>query len=228
MPFVVASDGVRLYAEAHGEGPPILLSCALNTTHENWRPQVEPLVAAGYRLLLWDYRGHGLSDAPEDPAAYSMERVVQDLGQVLEALAPGARVVLGGLSFGGLVSLHFALRQPDRVRALLLVDTGPGFKNPEAQRRWEESVERTASYLERKGLEAFVASQRRDLFLVPVAITYERLVEEGSMIEELEGGEKTPESVLEAARRDFWLDAGQALEYGLVHKVVKKRDELPE
>lgn len=39
---------------------------------------------------------------------------------------------------------------------------------------------------------------------------------------------KTPEAVLEAARRDFWLDAGQALEYGLVHKVVKKREELPE
>ncbi len=39
---------------------------------------------------------------------------------------------------------------------------------------------------------------------------------------------KTPEAVLESARRDFWLDAGQALEYGLVHKVVKKRDELPE
>ena len=39
---------------------------------------------------------------------------------------------------------------------------------------------------------------------------------------------KKPEDVLESARRDFWLDAGQALEYGLVHKVVKKRDELPE
>jgi ATP-dependent Clp protease protease subunit len=39
---------------------------------------------------------------------------------------------------------------------------------------------------------------------------------------------KTPEAVLDAARRDFWLDAGQALEYGLVHKVVKKREELPE
>ncbi|HEX5050211.1 MAG TPA: ATP-dependent Clp protease proteolytic subunit [Planctomycetota bacterium] len=39
---------------------------------------------------------------------------------------------------------------------------------------------------------------------------------------------KKPEEILEAARRDFWLDAGQALEYGLVHKVVKKRDELPD
>ena len=39
---------------------------------------------------------------------------------------------------------------------------------------------------------------------------------------------KTPEMVTESARRDFWLDAGQALEYGLVSKIVKKRDDLPE
>jgi pimeloyl-ACP methyl ester carboxylesterase len=160
VPFVTASDGVRLHAEAHGAGGvPVLLSCALNTTLENWRPQVDPFVAAGYRLLLWDYRGHGRSDAPEDPAAYSMTRVVDDLEQVLDALAPGVRAVVGGLSFGGLASLHFALRRPERVLALLLVDSGPGFKNPEAQQRWEESVERTASYLERKGPEALVASR---------------------------------------------------------------------
>ena len=162
MTHVRASDGVRLYAEAHGEGPPVILSCALHTTHENWRPQLAPLAAAGYRAILWDYRGHGLSDAPEDPGAYSMERVVDDLGEVLEALVPGEPAVLGGLSFGGLASLHFALRHPARVRALLLVDTGPGFKNPDAQARWEESVERTAGYLESKGLEAFVASRARE------------------------------------------------------------------
>lgn len=159
MTLVTASDGVRLYAESHGEGAPVLLSCALNTTCENWRPQVAPFVAAGYRLLVWDYRGHGRSDAPEDPRAYSMERVVSDLEEVLDALAPGAPAVVGGLSFGGLASLHFALRRPERVRALLLVDSGPGFKNPEAQRRWEESIERTASYLERKGPAALVAGR---------------------------------------------------------------------
>jgi pimeloyl-ACP methyl ester carboxylesterase len=159
VPFVSASDGVRLYAEAHGGGSPVVLSCALHTTCENWRPQVPPLVAAGYRVVLWDYRGHGRSDAPGDPEAYSMERVVEDLAQVLDALAPRAPVVLGGLSFGGLASLHFALGRPERVRALLLVASGPGFKNPEAQRRWEESVERSASYLERKGLAAFVESR---------------------------------------------------------------------
>jgi pimeloyl-ACP methyl ester carboxylesterase len=159
MTRVKASDGVHLYAEAHGEGLPVLLSCALNTTHENWRLQVAPLVSAGFRVLLWDYRGHGRSDAPDDPAAYSMEQVVDDLGRVLDWGAPGETAVLGGLSFGGLASLHFTLRHPERVRALLLIDSGPGFKNPKAQAAWQAGVDKTAGFLERKGLEAFVESR---------------------------------------------------------------------
>jgi pimeloyl-ACP methyl ester carboxylesterase len=159
MATVVASDGVELYAEAHGDGFPVLLSCGLCTTHENWRPQVEPWVAAGLRVLLWDYRGHGRSQAPRDPAAYSMRQVVDDLGRVL-AWGAGARpAIVGGLSFGGLASLHFALGEPARVRALLLVDTGPGFKNPQAQAGWEAQVERTAAFLEARGCQAFVDSK---------------------------------------------------------------------
>ena len=45
---VTASDGVSLDVEVHGEGPVVVFSCALNTTRENWRPQVAPLVAAGH------------------------------------------------------------------------------------------------------------------------------------------------------------------------------------
>jgi pimeloyl-ACP methyl ester carboxylesterase len=156
---VTAGDGVRLYAEAHGDGLPVLFSCAYCTTHENFRPQVEPLVRAGSRVVLWDYRGHGRSEAPSEAGAYSIERVVDDLGRVLDATAPETPAVLGGLSFGGLASLHFALLHPERVRALLLVGSGPGFKKPEAQARWEQMVERTASFVEKKGLEAFVASR---------------------------------------------------------------------
>jgi pimeloyl-ACP methyl ester carboxylesterase len=162
---VTASDGVALYAEVHeprhGPASPLtlVLSCALCTTHENWRPQVEPLCGAGVRVVLWDYRGHGRSEAPADPAAYSMAQVVDDLGRVIDGAAPGQAVVLGGLSFGGLASLHFALAHPDRVRALVLVDSGPGFKKPEAQAGWEAGVERTARFLEERGMEAFVASR---------------------------------------------------------------------
>ena len=156
MPTVTASDSVKLYAEAHGEGSPLLLSPGYCQTHENFRPQVEPLVAAGVRVVLWDYRGHGKSEAPEDADAYHMEQVLDDMHRVLEWAAPGRRAVLGGLSFGGLASLHFAIAHPERVRALLLFDSGPGFKNREAQAGWEAQVGRIADRLEKMGFEGYV------------------------------------------------------------------------
>ena len=159
MARVATRDGYAVHAEAHGDGIPVVLSCALSTTHENWRPQVEPLVAAGARVVLWDYRGHGLSDAPEDPDAYHLDLVLDDLRRVIDWAVGAAPAVVGGLSFGGLLSQHLALADPARVRALLLVDTGPGFKKPEAQARWESMVERTASFVEKKGMAAFVGGK---------------------------------------------------------------------
>ena len=157
MSGVEASDGIRLEVEVHGDGLPVIFSCPLNTTRENWRLQVEPLTAAGYRVVLWDYRGHGRSDAPPEPGSYSIEHVVDDLGRVLDSAAPGEPAVLAGLSFGGLASLHFVLRHPERVRALVLIDSGPGFKNPKAQARWQASCEKTSSFIEAKGMAEFAA-----------------------------------------------------------------------
>lgn len=151
-----ASDGTALYAEAHGEGIPILFSCAYCTTHENWRPQVEPLLAAGARVVLWDFRGHGRSGAPADPDRYSIEQVVDDMRRVVDWASRQQPIVLAGLSFGGLASIHFALAFPDRTRALALIDSGPGFKNPEAQAGWMKRVGRTAEILQTQGLAAFV------------------------------------------------------------------------
>ena len=155
MARVRSEDGISLYAELAGEGPAVVFSCALNTTHENWREQVETLVPRGYRVVLWDYRGHGRSDAPEDPDAYSMDRVVSDLGCVLDWAAPDERAVLAGLSFGGLAALHFALAHPERVLGLVLAGSGPGFKNPKAQAQWAEAVDHTAGFIERKGAAVF-------------------------------------------------------------------------
>ena len=155
MPRIPSRDGISLYGELTGEGPSVVFSCALNTTHENWRGQVDVLVSRGYRVVLWDYRGHGRSDAPEEPDAYTMERVVSDLGCVLDWAAPGERAVLAGLSFGGLASLHFALAHPERVLGLVLAGSGPGFKNPKAQAQWSETVGHTARFIERKGAAAF-------------------------------------------------------------------------
>ena len=157
--YVNASDGVRLYAEAHGTGEPVVFSPGYCQTHENFRPQVAGFVAAGYRVVLWDYRGHGASDVPESPAAYSMAQVVDDLGRVLDWAAPGQRAVVGGLSFGGLASQHFALAHPGRVSALLLIASGPGFKNQKAQADWEAQIGRIADRLERVGFEGYTAGR---------------------------------------------------------------------
>jgi pimeloyl-ACP methyl ester carboxylesterase len=154
-----AEDGTPLYAEAHGDGPPVVFSCAFCTTCENWRAHVVPLVDAGFRVVLWDYRGHGRSGTPAEREAYSMERVVEDLGTVLRWAAPGEPAVLAGLSFGGLASLHFAHRHPERVRALVLIGSGPGFKKPEALAEWQAQVERTARFIESRGLRAFVSGR---------------------------------------------------------------------
>lgn len=175
MAFLTSDDGVRIYYEHHlppaaggragapnttgARKPTVVFSCAYCTTHENWRGQVEPLLDAGHPVVLWDLRAHGDSEAPTAPDAYSMDRVVADLFAVARATTPDAPFVAAGLSFGGLASLHFRVRHRERVAALVLVASGPGFKNPEAKAAWAAQVERTASFLETRGFEAFVAGR---------------------------------------------------------------------
>ncbi len=139
-----------------GEKATIVFSCAFCTTRENWRGQVEPMLAAGHPVVLWDLRGHGDSRGPESDRPWSIADIVDDLFAVAQVTTPGRPFVALGLSFGGLASLHFATRHPERVAGLVLVGSGPGFKNPEAAAAWAAQVERTARFLEERGLEDFV------------------------------------------------------------------------
>ncbi len=64
-------DGVKLYYEVHGDrGPVILLTHGYSATSQMWAGQVGPL-SKDHRLVIWDMRGHGRSDSPDDPALYS-------------------------------------------------------------------------------------------------------------------------------------------------------------
>jgi pimeloyl-ACP methyl ester carboxylesterase len=72
---------------------------------------------------------------------------------ILDACGIG-RAVIGGLSLGGYLSLAFHVEHPERVAALLLCDTGPGFRQVEARRRWNAYAESRAEALERDGLAA--------------------------------------------------------------------------
>jgi pimeloyl-ACP methyl ester carboxylesterase len=149
---VIDRDGVGIHYEAHGAGPAILLSHGYGATCRMWDGQVAAF-ADRYRLILWDMRGHGASDSPRDPALYSHALTVADMAAILDACGV-ERAVIGGLSLGGVMSLAFHLAHPARVRALVLCDTGPGFRNPDARAAWNERALARARELEEKGLEA--------------------------------------------------------------------------
>jgi pimeloyl-ACP methyl ester carboxylesterase len=143
-------DGVEIYYETHGQGPPLLLSHGYSATSQMWAGQVEAL-SRRFRLIVWDMRGHGRSDYPEDLAAYSEAATVGDMAAILDAVG-AKRAIVGGLSLGGYMSLAFNLAHPDRVRGLLIIDTGPGYRNDEAREGWNRNALRTAERYESEGL----------------------------------------------------------------------------
>ena len=147
---VLTRDGVDLYYEVHGQGPVVLLTHGYSATSQMWRGQVEAL-AGRYRLVTWDMRGHGESAYPEDERLYSEEATVADMAAILDEVG-AERAVIGGLSLGGYMSLAFHRRHPERVRALLIIDTGPGFRNDAARDGWNATALQTAERYQREGL----------------------------------------------------------------------------
>ncbi len=115
-----------------------------------WKGQIEPL-SKTHKLVIWDMRGHGQSDYPADQAAYSEEATVADMAALLDAVG-ARRAIIGGLSLGGYMSLAFNRAHPERVEALLIFDTGPGYRNDEAREGWNRTSIARAERFERDGL----------------------------------------------------------------------------
>jgi pimeloyl-ACP methyl ester carboxylesterase len=142
-------DGVTLAFEVHNPqatGVPLLLTHGFGATSGMWGPNTEAL-SVDRPVIVWDMRGHGGSDAPEDMDHYSEQISVADMAAILDA-AGADRAVIGGMSLGGYLSLAFNLVHPQRVAALVLVDTGPGYRKDEARDKWNAWVERRAQELE--------------------------------------------------------------------------------
>lgn len=143
-------DGVTLVFRVHNPqapGVPLLLTHGFGATGGMWDPNIDAL-SVDRPVIVWDQRGHGGSDAPEDMDRYSEQISVADMAAVLDA-AGADRAVLGGMPLGGYLSLAFHLAHPQRVAALVLVDTGPGYRNDAARDKWNAWVERRAQRLER-------------------------------------------------------------------------------
>ena len=172
MSFVESRDGTRIHYRVEGaEHDP---GCGLLLCHPSFScdvlwDRVRGTLAERRRVVTWDYRGHGRSEAPHDPERYSLEAMLLDLEAVHAVALDGRPCHLGGLSFGGTLALCAARRSPERVRSLLLLNTGPGFRNPEAQARWEDMLGRAADKLEREGIRTYLEGRRARAELLGLA-----------------------------------------------------------
>lgn len=121
MPYVVASDGVRIHYEVTGltKRAPVLLVQGLGAEKNSWNPQRAAL-ALKHRTIAFDNRGAGKSDKPD--TTYTLEQMADDAIAVLDAVGVDAAHVVG-LSMGGAISQIIALKYPQRVRSLTLVAT---------------------------------------------------------------------------------------------------------
>ena len=135
-------NGVQIYYESHGEGFPLILSYGLGGNTTEWEPQVSKL-SQHYRLILWDPRGHGRSQSPQERGQYGLDISARDLLGLMDCLNI-SRAYVGGLSMGGGISTRFALDNPERVEALLIIDSASASglpTSPETRAMREKTIE---------------------------------------------------------------------------------------
>jgi pimeloyl-ACP methyl ester carboxylesterase len=152
-------DGVAIHYQVHGAASdrvPLLLTHGYSASSAMWQPNLAGL-AERRRVITWDVRGHGRSASPRDPAHYSQALSVADMAAILDACAIN-RAAIGGLSLGGYLALAFHSAHPVRVAALILCDTGPGFRQEHARERWNAYAISQAESFQRNGVGALSES----------------------------------------------------------------------
>jgi pimeloyl-ACP methyl ester carboxylesterase len=151
MGYVTAGDGVRLYVEETGQGPPVLFVHEFAGDHRSWAPQVR-FFSRRYRCITYDARGYPPSDVPDDPSAYSQQQAVADAVSVLDGVGVDRAHVVG-ISMGGFCALHLALRHPERTRGVVVAGCGYG-AHPDVRESFRAEAEATAAAFESEDMAA--------------------------------------------------------------------------
>src|SRR5690348_13128007 len=110
-------NGVQIYFEVHGMGDPLLLLHGFSGSSQDWTASIGEL-GKSFQIIIPDLRGHGRSS--HLPAPFRHQDAATDMLRLMDHL--GIRTLKGlGVSGGGNVLLHMATKQPDRVKAMVLV-----------------------------------------------------------------------------------------------------------
>ena len=119
MPFMNINSQSIHYVDHGGSGPVIVLSHGFSMDHQMWSEQIEPLTSAGWRVVTYDERGWGQTSSSGE---FTYWDLAEDLTSLMDFLDI-KEAVLAGMSQGGFLSMRLALSNPERVTALVLVDT---------------------------------------------------------------------------------------------------------
>ncbi len=119
MPKIRVRD-IEMYYKETGQGTPLLLIHGLGSSARDWERQI-PYFSKNYRVITYDVRGHGQTDKPAGP--YGIPLFAQDTAEFMKILnIESAHVV--GISMGGMIALQLAVNAPERIRSLVVVNTG--------------------------------------------------------------------------------------------------------
>lgn len=144
-PFEVRFDGAVIAGESGGFGLPVVFLHAGVTDRRMWAEQMALLEAEGFHVIAYDRRGFGGTESPDEPFSH-----VTDLEAVLDSLSIGAAVFVGA-SMGGALAIDFALENPDRAIALVLIGTAvSGAPEGEVPEEMEELFDARTYAAERK------------------------------------------------------------------------------
>lgn len=145
MPFMTMSDGCSIHYRFDGEEdrPVVVLSNSLGSTLAMWEPQMASLTER-YRVLRYDNRGHGQSDAP--PGPYTIDRIATDARELIAGLEL-APVLWCGLSMGGMVGMWLGANAAHTLKRAVLANTSPLIGQPDV---WNQRI----AMAEKEGMEA--------------------------------------------------------------------------
>lgn len=154
----VRANGIEVSYSAEGDGPWITMSHSLACNLHMWDEQAAVL-AKHFKVLRFDTRGHGASDAPK--GAYTLDGLADDLKGLLDALGVKETHYVG-LSLGGMIGQTFALKYPGTLKTLVLADTTSRYP-AEAGPLWAERIK----VAESKGMEPLVQPTLERWFTEP-------------------------------------------------------------
>ena len=152
--MILQVNDIRYFVEVKGEGEPLVFLHGFTGDTTTWS-RITDQLSSTYRCISIDLIGHGRTGAPQDFARYTMDRVSGDLSSVLDALEIDQAIFIG-YSMGGRTALHFSVKYPQKVKALILESASPGLKSSEERANRRAKDHELAFKMKRVGIEGFI------------------------------------------------------------------------